>query len=294
MVLNLLSGTTICEFWGYKGDYMLDIQTKLNEIKDKIERNLDYPYLSQYIKKPEIDNDKLLLLLSFLDSLELPSSNKDNYALTTMLLQIALDTHDEVTNAAMDETNQRNIQLTVLAGTYFSGLYYRILAKQNDIDVIRVLSQGVEIINDHKIMFYQKDFDGIDELISSLAKIEASLFKQLANYFRAKQWEDLVSNFCLLRRLISEKEKFSREHPSPLFDVLKTIVFPKNEQSTRDLSLDQKNYLLLICERYIDFSKELLLKAKKNIPFLNAMLDERIQQLLSTHQLVLKSLAEEG
>lgn len=273
---------------------MLDIQTKLSELKNKIEQNLDYPYLSQYIKKPEIDSDKLLLLLSFLDSLELPFSDKDNYALTTMLLQIALDTHDQVTNAAMDESNQRNIQLTVLAGTYFSGLYYRILAKQNDIDVIRVLSQGVEIINDHKIMFYQQDFDGIDKLISSLAKIEASLFKQLANYFRAKHWEDLVSNFFLLRRLISEKEKFSREHPSPLFDVLKTIVFPKNEQSTRDLSLDQKNYLLLICNRYIDFSKELLLKAKKNIPFLNAMLDERIQQLLSTHHLVLKSLAEEG
>lgn len=273
---------------------MLDIQTKLNEMKDKIEQNLDYPYLSQYIRKPKIDNDKLLMLLSFLDSLELPSSNKDNYALTTMLLQIALDTHDQVTNDAMDESNQRNIQLTVLAGTYFSGLYYRILAKQNDIDVIRVLSEGVEIINDHKIIFYQQDFDGIDKLISSLAKIEASLFKQLANYFRAKHWEDLVSNFFLIRRLISEKEKFSQEHPSPLFDVLKTIVFPKNDQSIRELSPDQKNYLLLICDRYIDFSKELLLKAKKNIPFLNAVLEKRIQQLVSKHQRVLKSLAEEG
>lgn len=294
MALNVLSTTTICEFWGYKGDYMLEIQTKFNEMKDKIEQNLDYPYLSQYIKKPEIDNDKLLVLLSFLDSLDLPSSNKDNYALTTMLLQIALDTHDQVTNAAMDESNQRNIQLTVLAGTYFSGLYYRILAKQKDIDVIRVLSEGVEIINEQKIIYYQQDFDGIDKLISSLAKMEASLFKQLANYFRAKHWEDLVSNFFLLRRLISEKEKFSRERPSPLFDVLKAVVFPKNDQSVRELSPDQKNYLLLICDRYIDFSKELLLKAKKNIPFLNAVLEKRIQQLVSKHPMVLKSLAEEG
>lgn len=280
--------------WGYKGDYMLDIQTKLDKMRKKIEQNLDYPYLSQYIKKPEINSDKLLVLLSFLDSLDLPSSSKDNYALTTMLLQIALDTHDQVTNAAMDESNQRNIQLTVLAGTYFSGLYYRILAKQNDIDVIRVLSEGVEIINDHKIIYYQQDFDGIDKLISSLAKIEASLFKQLANYFRAKHWEDLVSNFFLLRRLISEKEKFSREHPSPLFDVLKAIVFPKNDQSIWELSPDQKDYLLLICDRYIDFSKESLLKAKKNIPFLNAVLEKRIQQLVGQHHMVLKSLAEEG
>lgn len=268
--------------------------TKLNEMETKIEKHLDYPFLSQYIKKPEIDRDKLLLLLSFLDNLEVPAKSKENYALTTMLLQTALDTHDQVTNDAMDESNQRNIQLTVLAGTYFSGLYYRLLAKQNEIDVIRVLSEGVETVNDEKITFYQKDFDEIDTLISSLAKIEASLFKKLAGYFSVNHWEELFHSFLLLKRLMAEKEKFLQKQKSALFDALKKLIFSKQEQSLKELSPEQKKYLLLICDRYIDYSKELLAKARKNIPLLNSVLEERIDHLLGKHHVVLKSLAEEG
>lgn len=281
---------------GDKGDYMQEILIKLNEFTAKIRDYLDDPFLIKYIKKPEIDKDRLLLLLSFLDHLKVPASYKENYVITVMLLQIALDTHDLVTNGPMNESNQRKIQLTVLAGTYFSGLYYRILANQNEIDVIRVLSEGVEIINDKKISLYQRDFDGIDKLISDIANIEATLFKKLAAYFREKHWEDLFHGFFLLRRLLSEKEKFCKEQSSPLFDALNKLIFAKPGQSLQPMELtsDQRKYLLRICERYIDDAKELLLEARKNIPFLNPVLEERIDELLGTHRLVLKSLAEEG
>jgi len=276
---------------------MQEILTKLDEMTARLRDYLDDPFLIQYIKKPEIDRDKLLLLLSFLEQLKVPAHSKENYVITVMLLQIALDTHDLVTNDPMNESNQRTIQLTVLAGTYFSGLYYRILANQNDIDVIRVLSEGVEIINDEKISLYQQDFDGVDRLISGIAKIEASLFKKLAAYFREKHWEELFNSFLLLKRLTAEKEKFRRKQSSPLFDALKKLIFAKPGESFQPLddpTPDQRKYLLLICERYINDAKELLLNARENIPFLNSVLEERIDELLGAHRLVLKTLAEEG
>ena len=66
-----------------------------------------------------------LFLFQLMDHLELSYSEMQNYALSTMLIQIALDTHEHISNESVEEKNR---QLTVLAGDYFSGLYYKLLA----------------------------------------------------------------------------------------------------------------------------------------------------------------------
>ena len=48
-------------------------------------------------------------------------------------------------------------QLTVFAGDYYSGLYYKHLAKVGNISIIRMLSEGVKDINEHKVIVYHKE-----------------------------------------------------------------------------------------------------------------------------------------
>lgn len=267
---------------------------KLDYIKDRLKGRISHPFLAQHMDEPIIDEDKLLFLVSFLDYMEATVEELEHYAVPTMLLQIALDTHDKVTNDLTGDSNLKQRQLTVLAGVYYSGLYYKILAEQNDIEVIQLLAEGIETINDHKIIVYQQEMDEIEKLMESLKSIEASLYSNLISHIEANGWDDIISNYLFIKRLMLEKDQFVQSQTSVVFEALRKLSFPKQNLSLKELSQEQKNYLLLICDKYINYSKELLMKARSRLPLLNEAVDGKIQAILNQHQLVAKSLVEEG
>jgi heptaprenyl diphosphate synthase len=274
-----------------------DIRKKIADIKEIIEEKVFHPYLLQYINIPVIDEDKLLILISIMDQLELSYNDMKNYAVTTMLIQIALDTHEHVSNTSSSEfhnESQKSQQLSVLAGDYYSGLYYKLLAESNDISMIRVLAEGIKDVNEHKIFVYQKELDGIDRLMNSLKIIEGSLLMKLANYFEVSAWHEFSANIMFVKRLITERKQFVQAGSSLLFDALKKIVFPKSECKLGDLSTEQQRYLILICDRYIEFSKQLIEKGKKQLPAVNDILDTRINAILGQHQPITNTFVEEG
>lgn len=268
-----------------------DIRDKFIDIKGQVERRVYDPYLLKFIQTPIIDEDKLLILISIMDRLDLSYSEMENYTLSTMLIQIALDTHEHVTNSSDDEKAR---QLTVLTGDYFSGLYYKLLADSEDLLMIKALSEGTKEINEHKIMVYQKECDGTEKLMNSIKLIESSLLLKLSEYFKVDLWNDFIANLLFLKRLLNEKSLFIQSGNSVLFDALRKIVFPKNEYKIKDLSNEQQKHLLMICDRYIEFSKQIIEKGINQLPYLNELLEKRISSILTQHQPIAKTFVEEG
>lgn len=274
-----------------------DIQQKIIEIKDQVAEKVTHPYLAQFIPEPYIDEDKLLLLVSILEQMDLSNSQLKNYAVTTMLIQIALDTHEHVSNtpiAEKEKTSQTTRQLTVLAGDYFSGLYYKILADSDEIPMINLLAQGIREVNEHKISVNQKEFDGIEKLMTSVRMIESSLISKLIDFFHLKKWNDVTANLLFIKRLLLEKNQYSHTGSSIVFEGLKKMVFPKNGSKLSDLSIEQKRYLMHICDRYIEFSKQMIEEAIKKLPGMSQLLESRIQSILNQHQPIAKTFVEEG
>lgn len=275
----------------------IDIRQKLTEMKDLVGQKVFHPYLLKFIQTPIIDEDKLLLLLSVLDQLELSSSQVQNYVLTTMLIQIALDTHENVSNAPFIEEkkeSQISRQLTVLAGDYYSGLYYMLLSETADIPLIKALAKGIKEVNEHKITVFHKDFDTIENLMTSIKTIESSLLIKLLDYFKINAWEEIVINLLFVNRLMKEKAEFVQSGSSVLIEALKSITFPKSNNRDKDLSKEQYHYLLIVCDRYIDFSKQLIEKGLRKIPQINDYLKERILFILSSSNSSLNTFVEEG
>ena len=268
-----------------------DIRQKFTDIKQQVEQRVNHPYLLKYIEVPVIDKDKLLVLLSIMERHELSYNELENYAMTTMLVQIALDTHEHISNAIVDEKNR---QLTVLAGDYYSGLYYKLLAESEDNLMIKELSKGIKEVNEHKISVYRKESHGIDELMASIKKIESSLLMRFSKYFKVDLWNETIANLFFMKRLLREENQFINTGSSPLFDRLSEINFPWIKHSLKCISSEEKRELLYICGQYLDNSKQTIQKGMSQLPFLNDMLEERITSIINEHKPIAKTLVEEG
>lgn len=218
-----------------------DFDVKIAELKELIQTRISYPFINKYIETPKIDEDRLILLYLIFNDLQLPSSEVERYTITSMLVQMALDTHETVSNSVPQEGADllTSRQLTVLAGDYYSSLYYYLLADIDDINFIRILAESIKDINENKIIFYQKDAKQFDKFIHTVELIECSVFRKVTEFFQLPSWNELTSKVLLLKRLLLEKENLITDGNSLFIDTM------------RKLFISQESNLLHMMDTYI-------------------------------------------
>ena len=104
----------------------------------------------------------------------------------------------------------------------------------------------------------------------------------------------LLETCLLFKRLLNEKSQFIQTGSSVLFEALKSIVFPINNNKVIDLSKEQQNHLFLFCDQYLESSKTVIEKGLEQLPYLNELLERRIISILSQYQPNAKTFVEEG
>lgn len=73
--------------------------------------------------------------------------------------------------------------MTVLAGDFYSALYYRTLAELEMIPLLRALQSGVQETNTAKTNIYQLHVATDEEYLSQLTLTNAAIFAKFAKYF---------------------------------------------------------------------------------------------------------------
>ncbi|AGT32526.1 trans-hexaprenyltranstransferase [Geobacillus genomosp. 3] len=263
---------------------MNDIMVKLASLKEEIEQLLDHPYLREHMPAPIVDEDRLLLALSMLADAPAAPNEADRYIIAMMIVQIALDTHDEVTDGGND---LRTRQLVALAGDLYSGLYYDLLARSGDIALIRSFAEAIRDINEQKVRLYEKKAERIEALFAAVGTIESALLAKFADRMAVPQWGQFAYHYLLLRRLLPEREAFVRTGTSAFFEQMAHIAFPRAKVRTNE----QQRYLLRLCNRYIDHCKEALFAAKLSP---NGLLQLRVTELSGGFSAIAKKTVEEG
>ncbi|MGJ7919979.1 heptaprenyl diphosphate synthase component 1 [Neobacillus sp. LXY-4] len=271
-----------------------DIQTKLAELKELVEQKAFHPYLMKHIQVPLIDEDRLLLLISIFDQLNLSDIEKNTYITATLLIQLALDTHDYVHSVSIDE-ELKGQQLTVLAGDYFSGLYYKHLANINNISLIRELSNGIKEINEHKIMLHGNPHtNNIELVLDHLKKIEGALFEKIADFFKVSFSSEFTLNLLLVKRLLREREQFLTTGTSIGFEAIKKMMVNDDPKSNAELTDDQQKKLLYAFDQAINRTIHSIKAGMKNLPYVNELFNMRIQSIVDEYQAMVKTFVEEG
>ncbi|EJR91331.1 MULTISPECIES: heptaprenyl diphosphate synthase component 1 [Bacillus] len=210
---------------------MCDIYGGYAGIKEKLMEKLRHPYFINYIKEPFIDEEKIALLYGALKSANLHIEQIEHYVVTIMLVQIALDTHERVSNKAGEEEIEfhKCRQLTVLAGDYYSGLYYYLLSMNRDIVLIRALAEGIKEINEHKIMLYQKAHETTDDIMKSIVTIESALLQKTCDHFQLSHWKPFITYVLGGNRLQKEIQLYADKQHSPVFQAMQDALGDKAE-----------------------------------------------------------------
>src|SRR5690625_677341 len=137
-----------------------------------------------------------------MEQTSLSKAEKRQYILAVMLIQIALDTHDLIPaskKCITTDHEQMNMQLSVLAGDFYSGLYYLILANLDDIKMVQILATAIKEINECKMKLYYKEVSSLSEYLSLKEKIGSLLIIRFSDYFKKSQaLNQIVSRLLLV------------------------------------------------------------------------------------------------
>lgn len=274
---------------------MLNITNDLRQLKQTIEKKAQHPYLLEYIQKPIVDENKLTLLWGLFNDLDVLSEERDQYIKSTMLVQIALDTHEIVSNSfegpEMPEV-LKNRQLQVLAGDYYSGLYYQGLTSIGNIEMIRVLSNAIKNINDNKIILYQKSVSDMPTLLITLKAIEASLVYKMAEYYKRPDWMEIAEDLLLLNRLEAEKANYLRTGESIVFDNMRNIIFDKNRNDVHPSEKEEK--VRLEMDKCLSEVRKAVVLSSQNLTKKNKEILQRVSEILKQTKNQANSCVKEG
>jgi heptaprenyl diphosphate synthase len=205
-----------------------ELERVIASLKEKVLGVVNHPYILKFIERPEIDEDKLMLLYLILKEQKI--EQKDQYILPIMLVQIALDTHDKVSQVNLiNEQVRKDRQMTVLAGDYYSSLYYSFLSQINDIKMIRVLANGIQEINERKMCYHHNQNQSINEMIEQISIIESGLLQKVAEHFNLSLWRSVCKEYLLARKLIIERNRVLQQEASPFIEEFESSFYALGE-----------------------------------------------------------------
>lgn len=196
----------------------------MENIEQELKDHLQHSYLKKCLPNPVVDKNKLILLYRLIERTNHQDIYKKNYILTTMLVQIALDTHDLVSENIEEETDdvKKHRQLTVLAGDYYSGLYYYLLAQLNDIAMIHTLASAIKEINELKMCIYYEKQQTLPALLSEIKKNESILIIRVAEQLDCSLNHEFAENWLMASKLTNDKCQFLLKRNTLLIDLLAT------------------------------------------------------------------------
>ncbi|WP_163537660.1 heptaprenyl diphosphate synthase component 1 [Gracilibacillus sp. YIM 98692] len=178
-----------------------------NETIDKYIKQLNqytsYEYLELYLDQPTIEKYKVLALHVLTEE----NDQQESLLLSAMLVQIALNTHDRVDKQYKHSSTKlfKGQQLTVLAGDYFSGIYYHLLAHHGNRDFIPALARGIKDITKLKLSVYYHEYEQMNDFFQDFIKVESMIIKHVAHYMEKAEHFEYIENWLMLMKLKYER-----------------------------------------------------------------------------------------
>jgi len=196
------------------------IQNSIAQLKTEI-LDVRHRTLQKYTGVPVLDENQLFyLLIPFLNGEEWQQEQQEA-AITVGIVYAALAAHDHIKE--LDATSKEQ-QLTVLAGDFYSGRYYEILAMSGNVALIRNLSQGIVARCENQIKVYENKQRTMEQWYTSMSTIESGLIAQFFDLYSFGEYIPLIEKSLLILRLEKEWTAYQRGQMSLMGKALEESV----------------------------------------------------------------------
>lgn len=197
------------------------ITERIEQLKTNIYNQLHHNTLLKYIEDAKLDEQQLFFLL-------LPYLNGENWdedlntsAVTIAIVHASLDEHDKIDEY---EATNKEQQLTVLSGDFYSGRYYQLLAETGNILLIREISKGIAIRCEQQMRVYEKNKLTIREWIHYILTIETELIHKFYSFYEFEKYNNIMTNSLVLLRLQHELLNYQNGQVSTFIQMIQSSV----------------------------------------------------------------------
>ncbi|QPC46701.1 heptaprenyl diphosphate synthase component 1 [Mangrovibacillus cuniculi] len=232
------------------------IQQQTRELITGLKAKYQHPYLFSVISQPTFDEERVQLFIYLLKG---QHTNYKKYLESALLMELALNTHEQViTNGP----SLKERQLTVLAGDYLSGLYYKSVALLGDTPFLLRLSKAIRNVNESKIKLKLSEANSMKELLTIQSIIDDSMLVHVLQHFHLNDEIKIVSEGLIIKRLEVELENWKKRIITPFLLNLQAIA--KKDKTESVLSLleneldDRQIQFQTIVKKYWSASQEIV------------------------------------
>ncbi|WP_046173725.1 heptaprenyl diphosphate synthase component 1 [Domibacillus indicus] len=238
---------------------MKEWQEEQKALNEEISRVCRQPFLDKVIGPPSVNPLRTAaLMLAFTDE-DRKQARVQKQIAAAVLIQLAMDTHDLIPSVTEEMTQEH--QLIVLAGDFFSGMYYRTLAEAGSIHWVEILADAVKKVNEAKTSLHRHQLHSKEAVFGAVQTIEGDIIGAVYKENKADKtvWH-AIQQLLAADRLLQEKEK-----PFIAFDALARVL-GTNEQAAGALKhqLEQIRLTINTCIQNMDERSASVVRAERD------------------------------
>lgn len=174
------------------------ISMEIDVLKAVRQRTLDQLTEGPYVKEARL----FFLLLPFFNG-EQWSEKMESSARTVAIVYAALHSHDRVREEMPISKEQ---QLTVLAGDFYSGIYYQLLAESKNIEMVQKLATAIIQVSEKKASFHEPTLQQPEQVEETATVIETALLNAFYEENGFTHYKQLMEQSLLYIRYTEELE----------------------------------------------------------------------------------------
>jgi hypothetical protein len=210
----------------------MNTMEQIQRLKQHTLSLMQHRYVDDFLQLPAFNEAKVFITYCLLRELEMEEAVEAEIFGSIQLIQSALDRHEEILDQEII-SNKKKRQLVVLSGDHFSSLYYLLLSRCENLQLVSYLSQAVQQINEQKISLHDQQMNTQNsiEYMLSIGKIESLLYTKAAESFSLQKYIPFIERYLLLSRFqsVDSRSRLNEVQLSYLLQCEKEIKEKKVE-----------------------------------------------------------------